>query len=70
MRFFIQIDDGDESVNDNAVFINHQSKTFSIGHIGDDIDVLEDHSLSEIESIIQVLQSVQKFVIKEGLISE
>ena len=71
MRKFTQIDNGDlTDTSDNAVFINHQTKTFSIGHRGDNSDALEDHSLSEIKSIIEVLQSVQKFAIKEGLISE
>ena len=71
MRKFTQIDNGNlTGTSHNSVFINHQLKTFSIGHIGDHSDDLEDHALSEISLIIELLQSVHNFAIKEGLISE
>jgi len=64
MRFFIQIDDGDETVNDNAAFVNCQSKTFAIGTIGDDNDELTQYPLANVDEIIKLLIAVKEFSIQ------
>jgi hypothetical protein len=69
VRIFTDIDDGSD--NDVRIHLNHTTKHFCIGRVGDDPDDINEHffDLNELQAIIDLLEETRRFA-KANLLME